>query len=1110
MADGRRGFTGGSRPFGLRGKLLLLVLFILLPLVLVQSVQIYRRFDQRVEVEVQARYDMAEATGKAFTNYVRNLWSTELTLGLALTLKEASLSPSQQGVLLGELFGPEPALIGYGWLSADGRLLDSNIPGAFDSELGDREYVRRIQAGEEMVISDLLEGRFTGKPAFVVARGIRKDGRLVGIVTAVVDPSKLGTVMGVPSDTEMNFGLVDRNRMIVYRNTSLDLPWDRRHVPDEEDRPAIRALRGHSYANRKLAASVDGETLISAAVPLPEIGWAAYSSAPRNRVLAAAWADTTLDILAFLLITGCSVTAALMAGNAWIRPVAQLAEAAHGLAQGDWSVRVHPKGEDEIATAAQTFDHMVSRLAEMEEERSRALLQEQVARSAAEESQRRLAFLAEASGLLAASLDIDTTLNHLSRLVVNHLADWCAIDLFDAEGALRRAAVYDKDPARMARAYERFRRFPPSPEHPYGLWWVITQQESRLYSTVTEELVAAVAQDEEHLRMLRDAGIRSCMLVPLTVHGRTIGTITIVAGESGRSYFDSDLALAEELARRTAMALESARLYQETQQALRRTDEMRSLLDTVLAAAPMGMGFTDQDLNYIRVNESLAAMNGIPVENHIGRSVSELLPAFGERLDGYMRRVVETKEPLVNVEISGESPASPGEERHWMASYYPVLGGDGHVLGVGTLVSDITDRKRAEIALRHAHSELEQKVQERTLALMESNRALLAEVTERQQAESALRESERRFRAIFDRVFQFIGLMEPVGTVLEINQTALDFGGIDLDQVVNRPFWEASWWTLSPEIGEALRAAIQRAAEGEFIRYEVDVRGRDDLVATIDFSIKPIRDDEGNVALLIAEGRDITELKRAEAAERAREAAEERERARTRFLQIAAHELRNPMASVKGILALLRRRLELGRPLGDLTGMTGAMEREIDRLSTLLNEMLQAFQIQEGKLRLHREPVDLTRVLEAALGPFRAAEERHRFVLSGIDQGPVVVVGDFGRLEEVVRNLMSNAVKYSPGGDVQVSLAQTGDEALLSVSDSGMGIPRDQSERVFEGFFRASNLAGRDPGGLGLGLYICRELVQQHGGKIWVESDDGMGATFHVALPLLKPGAVQE
>jgi PAS domain S-box-containing protein len=137
--------------------------------------------------------------------------------------------------------------------------------------------------------------------------------------------------------------------------------------------------------------------------------------------------------------------------------------------------------------------------------------------------------------------------------------------------------------------------------------------------------------------------------------------------------------------------------------------------------------------------------------------------------------------------------------------------------------------------------------------------------TERKRAEEALRESERRFRAIFDHTFQFIGLLQTDGTLLEANQTALDFSGEKLEDIVNRPFWEVRWWTISPETQQQLKNAIATAAMGEFVRYEVDILGAGDAITTIDFSLKPVRDEMGQVVLLIPEGRDISDRKQVKA-----------------------------------------------------------------------------------------------------------------------------------------------------------------------------------------------------------------------------------------------------
>ncbi len=147
-----------------------------------------------------------------------------------------------------------------------------------------------------------------------------------------------------------------------------------------------------------------------------------------------------------------------------------------------------------------------------------------------------------------------------------------------------------------------------------------------------------------------------------------------------------------------------------------------------------------------------------------------------------------------------------------------------------------------------------------------ANQKLEAEIIERKRVEEKLRESDRTFRAIFNNAFQFTGLLTPEGIVLEVNQTALDFGGFQLKDIISRPFWEARWWTISSQAQEQLKDAIAQAATGEFVRYEVEYLGADNTVATVDFSLKAVKDDKGHVVLLVFEGRNITQRKQAEAA----------------------------------------------------------------------------------------------------------------------------------------------------------------------------------------------------------------------------------------------------
>lgn len=221
-----------------------------------------------------------------------------------------------------------------------------------------------------------------------------------------------------------------------------------------------------------------------------------------------------------------------------------------------------------------------------------------------------------------------------------------------------------------------------------------------------------------------------------------------------------------------------------------------------------------------------------------------------------------------------------------------------------------------------------------------------------------------------------------------------------------------------------------------------------------------------------------------------------KERARAQLVELLAHEIRNPMAGLRGLAQLV------GMKTGDeeLRGIARLMLREVDRLSEILDEVLDAFRMQAGSIPLESRMVDLAEIVTSALSLYRSCGT-HLYEVT-ID-GPATVMGDATRLEDMVRNLLGNAEKYSPRGSViQVQLAVGNGRAVLSVRDHGLGIPANQLDRIFEVFFRASNVAFAQPEGTGLGLYLCKNIVESHGGRIWAESEEGKGSVFRVELPL--------
>ena len=226
-------------------------------------------------------------------------------------------------------------------------------------------------------------------------------------------------------------------------------------------------------------------------------------------------------------------------------------------------------------------------------------------------------------------------------------------------------------------------------------------------------------------------------------------------------------------------------------------------------------------------------------------------------------------------------------------------------------------------------------------------------------------------------------------------------------------------------------------------------------------------------------------------------------RLRDEFLSIASHELRNPVAGVKGAAQMLRRAEERGQlDRARLHRYVGIIDHTATRLATLTEDLLDVSRLRTGGLPLRPQPTNVAALVEAVVTRVQMHGDTERVAVD-LECRPCPAVVDPDRVEQVIENLLSNAVKYSPGGgEIRVSLTLDGDGILLGVRDAGIGLPEDALERIFEPFGRAGNAVARNIEGLGLGLYICRQIAEQHGGRLWAESPgEGLGTTLLLRLP---------
>ncbi|MCC7451393.1 MAG: GAF domain-containing protein [Anaerolineae bacterium] len=325
----------------------------------------------------------------------------------------------------------------------------------------------------------------------------------------------------------------------------------------------------------------------------------------------------------------------------------------------------------------------------------------------AQAAQQRSAFLSEASALLATSLDFTTTIRRVIALIVPQVADCCMVFTLEDGDQVHPVDAVHKDPVKHLLARELVRRWPPTVNGRTPTSIVLRTGEPILVEHVSADRLSAYFQEPDQHRLTIALGATSYIIVPMLARGRMFGAITFIRTDADQPYDMDDLELAQELARRAAVAVDNSRLYQEGQRSLQQANESLALLDTLLNSAPIGLAFVDRQGRFVRINPALAAITRLPVADHLGRTVAEVNQQTAALVDSIIERVMATGEPITGLELTGYQPDDPGQAVYTLASYYPVHTRNGELLGVGIVVLDITERTRAEQELRIAKEEAE-------------------------------------------------------------------------------------------------------------------------------------------------------------------------------------------------------------------------------------------------------------------------------------------------------------------------------------------------------------------------------------------------------------------
>ena len=580
--------------------------------------------------------------------------------------------------------------------------------------------------------------------------------------------------------------------------------------------------------------------------------------------------------------------------------------------------------------------------------------------------------------LLNSSLDINQLIDHVARLSLPYLADWCTVSTI-RNNEFHHVAFAHRNPSQEALVQAFKKNWIIDFNAKEGIARALRTGESLIYSDITPDQLSprqdrpVSTGDFEHLGLMRELGMRSHMVVPLIARGKTIGVMAFVSSNDPHHFNQEKLKAAEQLAHLCALLIDNSELFRDLQNSALRS---KTLADASSA-------FAAAELNLPTILKAV---------------VSQIAQSIGNGCT--LRLLSPERDRLDPVAFFHSNPNA-------VALLEKILSTGSHHIGEG-LAGQVAQTGKS---------------------------ALAAEVTP-EMARSLLKKEHWSFLEQFH-------IHSMIVVPLRVREEVI--GTISL-----------------------------------FRDESTDSYTKDDLVFLEELANRAAQAMQN--AKLYAESQKAVQI-------------------REEFLSVASHELNTPLTS----LLLATRNLEVlmsktSESNEQIKKMTKILVSQSQHLSQLITNLLDVSRVRSGHLELNLEKIDLPQLIYEVADRFRLTLENARSSIEINVNTPVIGSWDRLRIEQVVNNLMSNAIKYGAGKPIEVSVELIRDNVQLSIKDHGIGIDPSQQKIIFEPFERA--VSSKSYGGLGLGLYIVRQIIEAHGGSISIESSLNQGSTFMVSLPL--------